>query len=234
MQSGFSFFPYFFSLIVCFCFCFLPLFFFWIVEQKLCRQKTVKWSELKYVCFFSSLSVYYSSRTVDRLWSITEDLNILYKENWTRLAAQEVQLFQVINNNRNWIFFWFIFILFFCCWFSLHPFYRVQSNNPKAGIWLNMFSHFKEFGFLRRWFYFLFQLKTSDGSHSNQFKFVNCVNFKLPRFGANLFIGVFHLFFNHHQQQQQMANGNTFQTSIKKIYNQSVFCFTLKAEMKFD
>jgi hypothetical protein len=24
------------------------------------------------------------------LWSITEDLNILYKENWTRLAAQEV------------------------------------------------------------------------------------------------------------------------------------------------
>lgn len=34
------------------------------------------------------------SRTVDRLWSITEDLNILYKENWTRLAAQEVQQFQ--------------------------------------------------------------------------------------------------------------------------------------------
>ena len=31
---------------------------------------------------------------MDRLWSITEDLNILYKENWTRLAAQEVQLFQ--------------------------------------------------------------------------------------------------------------------------------------------
>ncbi|KAJ6635735.1 TWiK family of potassium channels protein 18, partial [Pseudolycoriella hygida] len=34
------------------------------------------------------------SRTVDRLWSITEDLNILYKENWTRLAAHEVQQFQ--------------------------------------------------------------------------------------------------------------------------------------------
>lgn len=32
---------------------------------------------------------------MDRLWSITEDLNILYKENWTRLAAQEVQHFQV-------------------------------------------------------------------------------------------------------------------------------------------
>ncbi|XP_058120556.1 potassium channel subfamily K member 10-like [Anopheles ziemanni] len=33
-------------------------------------------------------------KTVDRLWSITEDLNILYKENWTRLAAQEVLHFQ--------------------------------------------------------------------------------------------------------------------------------------------
>ncbi|XP_050091930.1 TWiK family of potassium channels protein 7 isoform X2 [Anopheles aquasalis] len=31
---------------------------------------------------------------MDRLWSITEDLNILYKENWTRLAAQEVLHFQ--------------------------------------------------------------------------------------------------------------------------------------------
>lgn len=34
------------------------------------------------------------SWTVDKLWSITEDLNILYKENWTRLAAQEVMEFQ--------------------------------------------------------------------------------------------------------------------------------------------
>ncbi|XP_052895141.1 potassium channel subfamily K member 10-like [Anopheles moucheti] len=33
-------------------------------------------------------------KTVDRLWSITEDLNILYKENWTRLAAQEILHFQ--------------------------------------------------------------------------------------------------------------------------------------------
>jgi len=38
---------------------------------------------------------------VDRLWSITEDLNILYKENWTRLAAQEVQLFQVSIHKHN-------------------------------------------------------------------------------------------------------------------------------------
>ena len=34
------------------------------------------------------------SQTVEKLWSITEDLNILYKENWTRLAAQEVLKFQ--------------------------------------------------------------------------------------------------------------------------------------------
>nr|XP_018898295.1 PREDICTED: potassium channel subfamily K member 16 isoform X2 [Bemisia tabaci]XP_018898296.1 PREDICTED: potassium channel subfamily K member 16 isoform X2 [Bemisia tabaci] len=32
--------------------------------------------------------------TVEKLWSITEDLNILYKENWTRLAEQEVLKFQ--------------------------------------------------------------------------------------------------------------------------------------------
>ncbi|XP_032666932.1 uncharacterized protein LOC116842199 isoform X4 [Odontomachus brunneus] len=34
------------------------------------------------------------ARTVERLWSITEDLNVLYKENWTRLAAREVLEFQ--------------------------------------------------------------------------------------------------------------------------------------------
>lgn len=34
-------------------------------------------------------------RTVNQLWSITEDLNVLYKDNWTRLAAQEVKQFQV-------------------------------------------------------------------------------------------------------------------------------------------
>ena len=33
-------------------------------------------------------------QTVEKLWSITEDLNILYKENWTRLATQEVLKFQ--------------------------------------------------------------------------------------------------------------------------------------------
>ncbi|CAB0010541.1 unnamed protein product [Nesidiocoris tenuis] len=34
------------------------------------------------------------SQTVEKLWSITEDLNILYKDNWTRLAEQEVLKFQ--------------------------------------------------------------------------------------------------------------------------------------------
>ena len=32
--------------------------------------------------------------TVDRLWSITEDLNILYKDNWTHLAQLEMRHYQ--------------------------------------------------------------------------------------------------------------------------------------------
>lgn len=47
--------------------------------------------------FLKNYNTYLYNRTVDRLWSITEDLNILYKDNWTRLAAQEVKEFQVIN-----------------------------------------------------------------------------------------------------------------------------------------
>lgn len=43
------------------------------------------------------------SKTVERLWSITEDLNILYKENWTKLAAKELMDFQkvLIKTMRN-------------------------------------------------------------------------------------------------------------------------------------
>ncbi|XP_057664097.1 potassium channel subfamily K member 17-like [Diorhabda carinulata] len=46
------------------------------------------------------------SDTVDRLWSITENLNILYRENWTRLAAEEVLVFQealfkVLHDSEN-------------------------------------------------------------------------------------------------------------------------------------
>ena len=31
---------------------------------------------------------------MDRLWAITEDLNILYRENWTELARHEMKLYQ--------------------------------------------------------------------------------------------------------------------------------------------
>ncbi len=32
--------------------------------------------------------------TVEKLWRITEELNILYKDNWTALAAREIRNFQ--------------------------------------------------------------------------------------------------------------------------------------------
>lgn len=34
------------------------------------------------------------ARTVESIWEITVNLNILYRENWTRLAAQELNRFQ--------------------------------------------------------------------------------------------------------------------------------------------
>lgn len=34
------------------------------------------------------------ARTVENIWNMTESLNILYKDNWTRLAAQEILRFQ--------------------------------------------------------------------------------------------------------------------------------------------
>lgn len=33
-------------------------------------------------------------RTVENIWEITVNLNILYRDNWTRLAAQEITRFQ--------------------------------------------------------------------------------------------------------------------------------------------
>lgn len=41
-----------------------------------------------------SATIELRARTVEKLWSITEDLNVLYKENWTRLAIREVREFQ--------------------------------------------------------------------------------------------------------------------------------------------
>ncbi|XP_076657754.1 uncharacterized protein LOC143361922 [Halictus rubicundus] len=34
------------------------------------------------------------AKTVENIWIITESLNVLYRENWTRLAAQEIARFQ--------------------------------------------------------------------------------------------------------------------------------------------
>ncbi|KAK1119515.1 hypothetical protein K0M31_013341 [Melipona bicolor] len=34
------------------------------------------------------------AKTVENIWIITESLNILYRENWTKLAAQEIARFQ--------------------------------------------------------------------------------------------------------------------------------------------
>ena len=39
-----------------------------------------------------SKSIFY--RTVEKLWKITEELNILYKDNWTALADREIAIFQ--------------------------------------------------------------------------------------------------------------------------------------------
>lgn len=82
-------------------------------HKKICMSNMIWLSDLcsaklrhflKLNLFLNAIASYFNyliktflwlNRTVDRLWSITEDLNILYKENWTRLAAQEVQIFQV-------------------------------------------------------------------------------------------------------------------------------------------
>ncbi|XP_053617502.1 potassium channel subfamily K member 18-like [Plodia interpunctella] len=42
----------------------------------------------------SQASAELRSQTVESIWEITVSLNILYKENWTRLAAQEIARFQ--------------------------------------------------------------------------------------------------------------------------------------------
>lgn len=35
------------------------------------------------------------AKTVENIWEITVNLNILYKENWTRLAAQEITRYEM-------------------------------------------------------------------------------------------------------------------------------------------
>jgi hypothetical protein len=38
------------------------------------------------------------ARAVENIWDVTVSLNILYRENWTRLAAEELAKFQVRTN----------------------------------------------------------------------------------------------------------------------------------------
>lgn len=44
--------------------------------------------------FFERFSEESRAKTVENIWDITVSLNILYRENWTRLAAQEISRFQ--------------------------------------------------------------------------------------------------------------------------------------------
>ncbi|KAJ0173155.1 hypothetical protein K1T71_011331 [Dendrolimus kikuchii] len=56
------------------------------------NQKTLPLSKLNGT--ISQASAELRSQTVESIWEITVSLNILYKENWTRLAAQEIARFQ--------------------------------------------------------------------------------------------------------------------------------------------
>lgn len=55
-------------------------------------QKSVPLSKLNGTITQASAEL--RSQTVESIWEITVSLNILYKENWTRLAAQEIARFQ--------------------------------------------------------------------------------------------------------------------------------------------
>ncbi|XP_026314251.1 potassium channel subfamily K member 18-like [Hyposmocoma kahamanoa] len=56
------------------------------------NQKTVQTPKLN--GSIAQASAELRSQTVESIWEITVSLNILYKENWTRLAAQEIARFQ--------------------------------------------------------------------------------------------------------------------------------------------
>ncbi|XP_026728075.1 potassium channel subfamily K member 18-like [Trichoplusia ni] len=56
------------------------------------NQKSVPLTKLNGT--ISQASAELRSQTVESIWEITVSLNILYKENWTRLAAQEIARFQ--------------------------------------------------------------------------------------------------------------------------------------------
>lgn len=56
------------------------------------NQKTIPLSKVN--SSIAQASAELRSQTVESIWEITVSLNILYKENWTRLAAQEIARFQ--------------------------------------------------------------------------------------------------------------------------------------------
>ena len=44
---------------------------------------------------YCNKQIFFRDQTVTRLWQVTERMNILYPENWTRAASEEIIAFQV-------------------------------------------------------------------------------------------------------------------------------------------
>lgn len=89
------------SPLTCLAICFLVLtynllggFLFLAIEGNVTTEETAVAASKPNLSQSQSISNDLRSKTVERLWSITEDLNILYKENWTKLAAKELLEFQ--------------------------------------------------------------------------------------------------------------------------------------------
>lgn len=89
------------SPLTCLAICFLVLtynllggFLFLALEGNVTAEETAVAASKPNLSQTQSVSNDLRSKTVERLWSITEDLNILYKENWTKLAAKELLEFQ--------------------------------------------------------------------------------------------------------------------------------------------
>lgn len=91
------------SPLTCLAICFLVLtynllggFLFLAIEGNTVTEETAVAASKPNLSQSQSTSSDLRSKTVERLWSITEDLNILYKENWTKLAAKELMDFQKV------------------------------------------------------------------------------------------------------------------------------------------
>ena len=71
------------------------------------------------------------SETVSKLWMATEKMNILYPENWTRKAAEEILWFQGLRRESHTA------SHNFCCK-KLHasfPFFKIMlMENPRGGV----------------------------------------------------------------------------------------------------